>query len=313
MRNLAFWGIFVIPILWGAGFPLTHNAVRLVNPGYFAFCRIVIAAICLFPFALKYFSQINKKVIIGGCLVGFWSTLNMVAQSFALSTISSAMTAFFVTLNILFVPFLLFAFRLSRLKIVDIFAVILGLISIFITFHGSLTALKMGDWYGLLAAFSIAMNIVTIQIVTKNQATNKLLLAFFSMLFGILFLSYFPATSHDNMLSSPTIWGALLYQGAISTALAYLLQMTFQKNVGETRTAIILNLDLVFASLFGLINSEMLTGYQIAGGIVALFASLFHDVFDSVKNKFSALSSNFSKPIPAALEKNSFEKKNKVS
>jgi drug/metabolite transporter (DMT)-like permease len=231
---------------------------------------------------------------VGGFFIGFWSTLNMVAQSFALSTISSAMTAFFVTLNILFVPFLLFGFGLSRLKIVDIVAVILGLISIFVIFHGSLSGIKKGDLFGLLAAFSIAMNIVTIYIVTKNQAVNRLLLAFVSMAFGVVFLSYFPFLSSQKLLVEPKVWGALLYQGCISTALAYLLQMTFQGKVGETRTAIILNLDLVFASLFGLLNGESLTLSQIIGGGIALFASIFHDIFPFIRKLIGGFSRNFS-------------------
>ncbi len=286
MNKLAFWGIFIIPIFWGIGFPLTHNAVRLVNPGVFAFYRQVIAAVCLFPFAVKFFSQLDKRIIIGGFFIGLWSTLSMVSQSFALSTISSAMTAFFVTLNILFVPFLLLVFNLSRIKIADVVAVLLGLLSIFITFHGSLSGFRTGDLFGLLAAFAIAMNIITIQIITKDKAINRFLLAFISMVFGVIFLCYFPLASGTNeSFGSAKVWGALLYQGCISTALAYLLQMMFQKQVGETRTSLILNLDLVFASLFGLLNSEPLTLAQIMGGLLALFASIFHDTIPFFKSK----------------------------
>jgi drug/metabolite transporter (DMT)-like permease len=115
------------------------------------------------------------------------------------------------------------------------------------------------------------------------------------MLFGVLLLSYFPLVSHDNLFDSPIAWGALLYQGAISTALAYLLQMMFQKEVGETRTAIILNLDLVFASLFGLVNKESLTLAQIIGESVALFASVLHDIFPALKTWSYKMISSFSK------------------
>lgn len=289
MNKLSFWGIFIIPVLWGVGFPLTHNAVQIVNPGYFAFYRQLIAAICLFPFAIKLLPQINKKMLLGSLFIGFWSSLNMLSQSFALSTISSSTTAFFVTLNILFVPFLLLFFGLSRLKILDIAAVALGLISIFVTFHGSLSAFSRGDIFGLIAAFSIAMNIITIQIMTKKAAVNRILLTFLSMTFGLVFLSYFPFAYSESLVSSPKIWIALLYQGCISTALAYLLQIMFQKQVGETRTAIILNLDLVFASLFGLINGEYLTVSQIVGGLLALLSSVLHDIVPLAKTKIQRL------------------------
>ncbi|MCE3269095.1 MAG: hypothetical protein K0R49_1347 [Burkholderiales bacterium] len=106
MNKIAFWSIFIIPVFWGVGFPLTHNAVALFNPGLFAFYRLMVAAICLFPFVLWSFKEINRKIVIGGFLIGIFSTLSIVSQSYSLSMTNSAMTAFLITLNILFVPFL---------------------------------------------------------------------------------------------------------------------------------------------------------------------------------------------------------------
>ena len=274
MKTLAFWGIFAIPVFWGIGFPLTHNSVQHFSPGLFAFYRQAIAAVCLLPLAIKYRNQINLRVIIGGFFISLWATLSIVCQSYALATTSSAMTAFFVTLNILFVPFLAFVFRLSAIKLVDVITVVLGVISIFVTFHGSISNLETGNLFAFVAAFAIAMNIITVQIITKHATVNKSLLIFFSVLFGMCFLAYFPLNSNNNILLMPASVGwSILYLGGIATALAYMLQITFQKQVGATRTAIILNLDLVFAGLFGLINGESLTLFQVIGGAIALFAS----------------------------------------
>lgn len=290
MNKLAFWAIFIIPIFWGIGFPLTHNAVTTFNPGLFAFYRQVVATICLLPFALWSFKKINKKIIIGGFLIGMCNTLSIVSQSYALSTINSAMTAFLVTLNIIFVPFLALIFRVAQFKLIDIVVVLLGIVSILVTFNGYLNGVNMGDLFGLSAAFAIAMNIIVVQIMTKHESINRLLLSFFSVMFGMLFLSYFPTNyTYHGLFSNVTIWGAIVYQGAISTALAVLLQILFQKKVGPTRTAVILNLDLVFASLFGLINGEWLTLSQILGGIIALFASFFQDILPLFKNKILKL------------------------
>jgi len=286
LNKVAFWAIFIIPIFWGIGFPLTHNAVAAFNPGLFAFYRQAVATICLLPFALWSFKKINQKIIFGGFFLGICNTFSIVSQSYALSTINSAMTAFFITLNIIFVPFLAIIFRVAGLKLIDIIVVLLGVISILVTFNGHLNSISRGDLFGLLAAFSIAMNIVIIQVMTKHESMNRLLLSFFSVMFGMFFLSYFPASyAYRGLFSDITIWGAIIYQGAISTALAVVLQMLFQKKVGPTRTAVILNLDLVFASLFGLINGEWLTLSQVLGGIIALFASFFQDLFPLFKNR----------------------------
>ncbi|MCC2624330.1 MAG: hypothetical protein K0R14_203 [Burkholderiales bacterium] len=286
MNRLAFWAIFIIPVFWGIGFPLTHNAVATFNPGLFAFYRQVVATICLLPIALWSFKEINKRIIIGGLLLGLFNTLSILSQSYALSIINSAMTAFFITLNIIFVPFLVLIFRAGKFKTIDITIVSLGIISILVTFNGNLNSFSRGDLFGLFAAFTIAMNITMVQIMTKHQSMNRLLLSFFSVMFGMLFLSYYPIiyTSY-GLFKSSSVWAAIIYQGAISTALAVVLQMLFQKKVGPTRTGVILNLDLVFASLFGLVNGELLTLSQILGGIIAIFASFFQDIWQVFKSK----------------------------
>ena len=287
MNKLAFWGVFIIPIIWGLGYPLTHNAVAILNPGVFVFYRMVVATFCLLPFALWSFKKINRRVIIGGLLMGACNTMGIVNQGYALLTISSEMTAFFVTLNIIFVPFLALIFRVTKFRWIDFVVVLLGVISILISFNGYITGVSIGNLYGLLAAFSFAMYIIVVQIMTKKQATDSLLLSFFSVMFGAIFLSYFPIHyPHQVGFSNVTVWGAFVYQGAICGALAVLLQMLFQKRVGPTRTAVILNLDLVFAGLFGLANGELLTLSQIIGGVIALFASFFQDLFPFLKRLF---------------------------
>lgn len=62
--------------------------------------------------------------------------------------------------------------------------------------------------------------------------------------------------------------------------------MKFQRDVGATKTALILNLDLLFAGIFGLINGEALSSAQIVGGCVAFIASVFQDIIVQIKKYF---------------------------
>lgn len=293
MKRTAFFGILIIPILWGIGFPLTHNAVQNVNPGVFAFYRQLTGAIILLPFAYPYFKLIDKKLIFSGSIVGLFTALNVIGQSYALVTLTSSTTAFFVTLNILFVPFLAYLFKISKISLIDLIAVALGILSIYVTFGGEIPDIKNGAIYGLLAALAIASNIVFIDFLTKNASINRIILAFISLAISTILLSIFPIIyEYSFSFTNEGYTGiivAILYQGAITTALALFLQLKYQKELGGSRTAIILNLDLVFASLFGLVNSESLSMYQIIGGLIALIAALIHETEGYIRRKINKL------------------------
>lgn len=141
-----------------------------------------------------------------------------------------------------------------------------------------------GGILGLGASLSIALSIVTVSIMVKKCSANRILLTFLSITFGAILLIPFPIYyAIPDQINHSSIWSAILFQGCISTAAAYFIQMKFQRDVGATKTALILNLDLFFAGIFGLINGETLSVAQIVGGCVAFIASVFPDIVEALK------------------------------
>ncbi len=282
----ALFAIFLIPIIWGIGFPLTHNAVQNINPGLYAFFRALIATAALLPLAFKHLTTSNKKTIVGGALLGLFSALNTLGQSYALKDLSSATTAFLVTLNIVFIPFVFYAISKIKPSFVDILSVVIGVLGAYIILGPTFNNFSTGYLWGGLAAFSIAMTIALVGKITENQEkepVNRVLLSFYQIFFCMIFLLYFPITKNWEPMINPKVWGAIIYMGVFSTALAVFLQITYQKQVGATRTSIIFNLDLVFASLFGLVNKEPLYTHQIIGGLTIFIAAMIEPIVDFIK------------------------------
>ena len=56
--------------------------------------------------------------------------------------------------------------------------------------------------------------------------------------------------------------------------------------VGSTRTSVIFNLDLVFASLFGLLNKEPLSSAQVVGGAIIFLASMLESTQSLLKKLY---------------------------
>ncbi len=282
----ALFAIFLIPLIWGAGFPLTHNAVQHIDPGLYAFLRALVASIALAPLALKHLKENNKKTFIGGLLLGIFSTLNILGQSYALKELSSATTAFLVTLNIVFIPFVFYFLSKAKPTLADILSVVIGVLGAYIILGPKFNNFSTGYLWGGLAAFSIAMTIALIGKLTEDKSKikiNRLLLSFYQIFFCMVFLLYFPITKTWLPLANPKVWGAVIYMGVLSTALAIFLQITYQQQVGTTRTSLIFNLDLIFASIFGLLNKEILSFNQAIGGATIFIAAMLEPLMKLIK------------------------------
>ena len=77
-------------------------------------------------------------------------------------------------------------------------------------------------------------------------------------------------------------WLSVLYLGAVSTALCYLLQTASQKYVDETKAAIILSMESVFGTLFSiLILHEQVTLRMACGCAIILAAVIVSNLADT--------------------------------
>ena len=286
----AFWAILSIPFIWGIGFPLTHNAVAHINPGLYAFSRSLVATVTLLPFAVPHLRKTDRRTLLAGLVLGVFSALNVVSQSYALSHLTSASTAFCITLNILFIPFIMMAIRGGKPSRLDLASVALGLLGIYIILGPNLDHFSVGYVWGGLAAFAIAMNICLVgKLTSKGSEINRLALGFYQLLFATLALVYFPFHQSLAPVARTEVWIAIGFMGMFSTALAVYLQTRFQQRVGSTRTSVIFNLDLVFASLFGLLNREPLSTAQVMGGAVAFLASMLESTQSLLKKLYTGL------------------------
>ena len=227
--NRAIIGMILVPVLWGIGFPLTHNAVALINPGLYAFVRLFIATICLAGFAKYFFGQFTKPVSSSGVLLGVFTSLNALSQSYALSHLSSATTAFLVTLNLVFIPFIIYFLKIGQIIKADWISILLAFIGSYIFVGMRLDSLSIGYAWGILAAFSIAMNIsIATKLLRQYPDSNRFALSFLQTLIATLLLSYYAFTQDWTPLLQPKVAYAVLYQGIVSTAITTFLQLKYQ-------------------------------------------------------------------------------------
>ena len=297
--------IFCIPILWGLGFVVTHNAVGSIHAGVYAFLRTLVTFLVLLPFTIKGIfkagnsHQNRNRNIATGFLFGLLICLQILGHSHALVTLPSATAAFIVSLNVVLVVGLSLLIQGKRPNKLDITAIVLGLVGAYFILNPSMQPLTIGYAWAGLAALAIALMILLIGHISalgldgdsqhshqdqqQNRRRNQQQFIFFQSLFCMLLLSYYPLNFSIPDFTQVQVWLAILYMGVFATALTTLAQVKFQSVVGNTRAALIFNLDVVFASLFALLNGEHFTLYQAVGGVLIFAASIVHSLYQFIQ------------------------------
>lgn len=293
--------IFLIPVLWGLGFTLTHNAVQQMDAGVYAFFRALVACIFLFPFALKAKLKANRQTLAYGAIFGLLFALQFTGHSHALVSLSSATTAFIVSLNAVMIIFVMLFFKNHKTTLTDIIAIGLGILGAYFILNPKFHKLNLGYAWAGLATVAVTLSILVIGHLSNQPKTvgknNKMTFIFFQSLFCMLFLLYFPATKPIPVFVLNSTWLAVVYMGTFATALTLLMQLYWQHQVGNVRAALIYNLDVVFAGMFGFLNGEHVTLMQGMGGGLIFIASIVHPlhqlaIYKKIKNNYNYAEKN---------------------
>lgn len=192
-------------------------------------------------------------------------------QAKALQTISSAETAFCVCLSAAIITMYEFCYY-RRVPMGDTIAVVLSLSGIALMSGLHLNGLDVGYMYGLMAACCISAAIIITGFLSRLLDVSRFTLVFWQLLAGTLIMSYWPIAHGLNGMFKMHVIIAVLFAGVFVSAVCLFIQVTWQRRITDTQTALIFNMDLVFASLFGLINGELISVWQAAGCIVMMLA-----------------------------------------
>ncbi len=263
--------MLLVPLIWGIGFPLTHNAVSDVEPGVYIFGRYLIALLVITPFALKSGIRVSTKTLIASVTIGAMQMGSAFFQAKALQTISSAETAFCVCLSAAIIAVYEFCYY-RRIPAGDAIAVILSLLGVILMSGLHLKGLGMGYLYGLLAACCISAAIIITGFLSRLLGVSRFTLVFWQLVAGTLILSYWPVTHGISGMFKMHVIVAVLFAGVFVSAICLFIQVSWQRRITDTQTALIFNMDLVFASLFGVINGESISVWQISGCIMMMLA-----------------------------------------
>lgn len=296
--NKKFYGnlmLLLTSFIWGSAFVAQVTGMDLIGPFAFNTSRSVLAVISLGLLTFFIKDRVKGKVsdlIKGGLACGFFLFMGTSLQQVGIAYTTAGKTSFITTLYILIIPIFGFIFLKHKVNLITWFAVLLGLIGLYLIAIPSTSSFSMnkGDFIVFIGSFFWSGHILVIDYFNKKVDVLRLSLLQFAMvavLSGIItFIFERETTTMVNIFLS---WKSIAYAGVLSAAVAYTLQMVGQKYTTPVLASLILSLESVFGALSGyLFLNEILSTKEFIGCTILFIAIIIvqipTDIFQK-KNK----------------------------
>lgn len=291
--------LLLTSFIWGSAFVAQVTGMDLIGPFAFNTSRSVLAVISLGFLTFFIKDSVKGKfsdLIKGGLACGFFLFMGASLQQVGIAYTTAGKTSFITTLYILIIPIFGFIFLKHKVNLITWFAVLLGLIGLYLIAIPSTSSFNMnkGDFIVFIGSFFWSGHILVIDYFNKKVDVLRLSLLQFAMvavLSGIVaFIFERETTTMINIFLS---WKSIAYAGVLSAAVAYTLQMVGQKYTTPVLASLILSLESVFGALSGyLFLNEILSTKEFLGCtilfiaiiIVQIPADLFQKKNKKIKN-----------------------------
>ncbi|MDA3892434.1 MAG: DMT family transporter [Salinivirgaceae bacterium] len=284
-----FW-LVLVSLIWGSTFFLIKDTVNTVNESFIVFARCILAFAAMFIYQLSKNRKdlLDKKGFIYGSILGVLLAITYTSQTIGLKFTSTGHSAFITSSAVIAVPFILYLLYKFKILKIDIIAISIVLIGLFLLTYDFESEVNIGDLITVITALSCAFHIVLAgRYVKKANTTTIVTYQFFAA--SVVSLVAWLLTQEGSLHLSPKASYSLLYLGIMGTLFCYFVSVWVQKYVSSLKVAIIFSLEPVFAAVFGFFFiHEVLNFKESVGAILILVGVILHSLLKHrIQNKAS--------------------------
>lgn len=270
------WGglqLAACALLFGSTFLVMKQAVAEIQPLTFLALRFGFAALVLWPLARR--RPRTPGELRHGLLAGVALLCGYVLQVTGLRHTSSTRSAFITYLLIVLVPLMEAVVLRRRLRASTAIGVIVALVGLVLLVgpgEGASGGFGLGEVLTLLCAFAFGAHIVILDRYAHLHDPMRLTQVQLLVVTGCCAVG--ATVSGVGPLAVGSAWVAIVYTGALATAVAFVLMVSGQREVPASRVALILLLEPVSAAALGFLAGDRMGGRGLAGAAVILVAIL---------------------------------------
>lgn len=264
--------IVAAAVLFGSTFVVMKGAVVDAGPIPFLGVRFLVGAVVLFPLARR--GEPTPGVWRAGALCGSALLTGYVLQTVGLQYVAASVSAFITYLLVVFVPVLSAVFLRRMPSRVVVAAVAVACTGLYLL-AGSGAGLGQGELLTVGCALAFAIHIILLDGYSPRFRTSRLNCVQFVVV-GSVCIAAGPFTGGFGF-GARAWWGAV-YTGVAASALALGLQVWGQRQVGPTRTSLLLLIEPVSAAFLGFAVGDRLGWRGVAGALLILAAVALAEV-----------------------------------
>lgn len=274
--------LFSITLCWASSYIFIKNIPSTVSTFAYMTMTSGVASIILAFVFFKKLAKFNRQTLVHSLLLAVILCSNSVFEKLGLSSIPASSAAFVASMNVVFVPLLLFIFRktVSRNNAVGIVFILAGV---------ALTSgIKPGESFNsgfiIMMLATLCMSVYIIAVDNFSKKDDSLLLGmgqmFFTFLFAfILWLIEEPRT-FITVEYTNSLMANIFLLAFFSKAYAYIMLVFTQKYaspvsvtvIAATEPVVTMVLAFMIPKAFG--GTEVLTTTKMIGGLFILFGSI---------------------------------------
>jgi len=257
--------------------------------------RFSVAAIATLPWLLKQNKSLeidaaaytqngdNYGVLLAGAEIGLLNAIGFYGQAMGLQTTPASTSAFICSLAVVIVPIIDFLAG-KRILSREIIGALLAVVGVaFLEMDGlreDLAAgnslLSSGTLYSLIQPVAFGFGFWRLEHWTRKypeggmQLTASMMLSIAALMIGVVLLGDTEMPDFDQFgtwLSNPTILGATLWTGIVTTVLPTFLETRAMKSLSASETTMLYSTEPIFGSLFASFALDESMG--LGGGVGA--------------------------------------------
>lgn len=269
--------------IWGVAFVAQSVGMDYVGPFTFLASRSIIGAVVLFLYILikekqdgqktQVRGEMSKALFMGGVCCGSLLFVASILQQIGIMHTTVGKSGFITAMYIVIVPILsIFLKKKAGIKIW--FGVVMAVIGLyFLCMAPENISFQKGDLLTFFCAVAFSFHIMVVDYFAPRVDGVKLSCVQFmtcGLLSGIgMFLLESPTL--EEML---TAWLPILYAGALSSGVAYTLQIVGQKGMNPTVASLLMSMESVISVIAGWILLRQTLSVRELSGCVLMFGAI---------------------------------------
>jgi drug/metabolite transporter (DMT)-like permease len=269
---LAAAALLALAACWGSTFFLIQDLLDRVPTLDFLAVRFAIASLALLLVAPRALGRLSPTVRKNAAVLGLLYGIAQILQTTGLAHTPASISGFVTGLYVVFTPLLAAAILRTRIPPVTWVAVVLATIGLgVLALRGF--SVGYGELITLASAVLYALHIVALGAWSSAQDAVGMTILQIMVIAVVCTL----ATAPDGIVLPDRAgdWVSVVYMAVIVGALGLLGQTWAQAHLPPTRSALIMSMEPVFASVFAVwLGGEHLTSRLLLGGSMVLVAML---------------------------------------